>query len=106
LREKKLRPAKNNSEKSSKTNSGQKSISPMKGKAHIYFFLNFQKNMFSQNAEQPNLLRPIQNLETEQISSQPTKLNKNLMNKMLNLIIKYQHCITIIYPVGKIMNSE
>ena len=51
-------------------------------------------------------LRPIQNLETEQISCQPTKLNKNLMNKMLNLIIKYQHCITIIYPVGKIMNSE
>jgi len=32
-------------------------------------------------------LRPIQNLETEQISCQPTKLNKNLMNKMLNLII-------------------
>lgn len=51
-------------------------------------------------------LRPIQNLETEQISCQPTKLNKNLMNKMLNLIIKYQHRITIIYPVGKIMNSE
>ena len=32
-------------------------------------------------------LRPIQNLETEQISCQPTKLNKNLMNKMLNLIL-------------------
>ena len=51
-------------------------------------------------------LRPIQNLETEQISCQPTKLNKNLMNKMLNLINKYQHRITIIYPVGKILNSE
>ena len=50
--------------------------------------------------------RPIQNLETEQISCQPTKLNKNLMIKMLNLIIKYKHRITIIYPVGKIMNSE
>ena len=58
----------------------------MKRKAHIYFLLNFQKNMFSQNAEQPNLLPP-SNLETEQISCQPTKLNKNLMNKMLNLII-------------------
>jgi len=58
----------------------------MKRKAHIYFPLNFQKNMFSQNAEQPNLLPP-SNLETEQISCQPTKLNKNLMNKMLNLII-------------------
>ena len=67
--------------------------------------MNFQKNMFSQNAEQPNLLPP-SNLETEQISCQPTKLNKNLMDKMLNLIIKYQHRITIIYPVGKIMNSE
>ena len=51
-------------------------------------------------------LRPIQNLETEQISCQPTKLNKNLMNKMLNLINKYQHRITIIYPEGKILNSE
>ena len=57
-------------------------------------------------SNQTFFLRSIQNLETEQISSQPTKLNKNLMNKMLNLIIKYQHCITIIYPVGKIMNSE
>ena len=38
-------------------------------------------------SNQTYFLRPIQNLETEQISCQPTKLNKNLMNKMLNLII-------------------
>ena len=38
LREKKLRPAKNNSEKSSKTNSGQKSIPPMKRKATAISF--------------------------------------------------------------------
>ena len=58
-------------------------------------------------SNQTYFLRVIQNVETEQISCQPTKLNKNLMNKMLNLIIiKYQHRITIIYPVGKILNSE
>ena len=37
-------------------------------------------------SNQTFFLRSIQNLETEQIISQPTKLNKNLMNKMLNLI--------------------
>ena len=61
----------------------------MKRKGHIYFLLNFQKNMFfsKMQSNQTYFLRPIQNLETEQISCQPTKLNKNLMNKMLNLII-------------------
>ena len=49
-------------------------------------------------SNQTFFLRSIQNLETEQIISQPTKLNKNLMNKMLN--IKNQHRITII------LNSE
>lgn len=39
-------------------------------------------------SNQTYFLRVIQNVETEQISCQPTKLNKNLMDKMLNL--KYQ----------------
>ena len=39
-------------------------------------------------SNQTFFLRSIQNLETEQIISQPTKLNKNLMNKMLNIISK------------------
>ena len=55
-----------------KANCGLKSIPPMKGKVHIYFLLNFQKNMFFQNAEQPNLLPPSNPESRDRANQLPT----------------------------------